>query len=63
MRFVIFKCRKCGHHLCIENTDDAIRVIGKVSNEDCPGCGEEPEDNWVLVGLSNYFPDEGDCVK
>ena len=58
MRFVVFQCRKCGHRLFVENTDEAIGKIGKVSNMDCPECGEEPEGNWVLVGLHKEFPEK-----
>ena len=55
-RFVVFECRKCGHNLYVENTDDIVKEIGKVSNSDCPSCGEEPDGIWVLVGLDNSFP-------
>ena len=57
MRFVVFKCKKCGHHIYIENTDDIVKMIRMVSNSDCPNCGEEPDDNWVLCGTSNYISD------
>jgi transcription elongation factor Elf1 len=56
MRFIVFECRKCGHNLYVENTDDVVKTIGKVSNIDCPYCGEEPERNWLLVGLKNELP-------
>ena len=55
MRYVVFECRKCGHNLYVENTEDVVKTIGKVSNSDCPNCGEEPEGNWVLVGLRKCF--------
>lgn len=58
MRFIVFKCRKCGHNLYVENTEDVVRTIGKVSNADCPHCGEEPDGNWVLVGLESEVNDE-----
>lgn len=56
MRFVVFECRKCGHRLYVENTEDIVRKIGKVSNLYCPNCGEEPEGNWILLGLKKEFP-------
>lgn len=56
MRFIVFECRKCGHNLYVENTEDVVKAIGRVSNHDCPNCGEEPELNWLLVGLKNEFP-------
>lgn len=58
MRFIVFECRKCGHYLYVENTEDAVRKIGRVSNLDCPNCGEEPDGNWVLIGLRKEFPVE-----
>lgn len=57
MRFVVFKCRKCGCRLCVENTDDAFRNIKRICNTDCPRCGEESEDNWVLDEIINSLPD------
>ena len=60
MRFVVFECRKCGHQLYVENTENAVKKIGKVSNCDCPACGEEPDGNWVLVGLRREFPKGGE---
>lgn len=56
MRFVVFECRKCGHNLYVEITEDVVKDIGEVSNYDCSSCGEDPEGNWVLVGLENEFP-------
>lgn len=55
-RFVVFACRKCGHNLYAENTEDIFEKIGRVSNFDCPTCGEEPYENWVFVGLAKEFP-------
>jgi hypothetical protein len=42
-----FVCRKCG---CVLHVG-TIEEIGSLSHYDCPNCGEEPEGNWVLVGL------------
>ena len=56
MRFIVFECRKCGHNLYVENTENVVKSIGIVSNFDCPHCGEQPEGNWVLVGLKKEFP-------
>lgn len=39
MRFIVFECRKCGHNLYVENTEDIVKTVGKVSNSDCPHCG------------------------
>lgn len=56
MRFIVFECRKCGHNIYVENTEDLAKSIRTVSNLDCPICGEEPEGNWALVGLRNKYP-------
>lgn len=56
MRFVVFECRKCGHNLYVENTENLFKELGKVSNLDCPSCGEEPDRNWMLSGVENEFP-------
>ena len=58
MRFVVFGCRKCGHILYVENTEDIFQNIGKVSNLDCPSCGEDPEGNWALIGIEKEFPEQ-----
>lgn len=57
MRFVVFKCRKCKCRLCVENTDDIMRSIKRVSNTDCPECGADPVDNWVLDDVINSLPE------
>jgi predicted RNA-binding Zn-ribbon protein involved in translation (DUF1610 family) len=56
MRFVVFECRKCGHNIYVESTEDLLKKLGEVSNLDCPSCGEEPDGNWILLGLENEFP-------
>lgn len=60
MRFIVFECRKCGHQLYVENTEDVVAKIGKVSNYDCPNCGEEPDFNWLLIGLRREFEKGGE---
>ena len=50
---VVFKCRKCGHILILEVTEDytvdkLMHALARISNKDCPNCGEEPYDNWFL---------------
>lgn len=48
---IIFKCRKCGHHVYVDATMDGVR---KVLDLDCPSCGEEQYNNWIIVGEGNY---------
>ena len=50
---VVFKCRKCGHILILEVTDDytvdkLTHALSRISNKDCPNCGEDPYCNWLL---------------
>lgn len=50
---VVFKCRKCGNILILEVTEDytvnrLTKALSRISNKDCPNCGEEPYENWFL---------------
>ena len=58
MRYIVFSCKKCGHNLYLENTDDLSRNLRKLSVKDCPECGEDGYCNWVLEGGSSSFPNE-----
>ena len=60
MRYIIFKCRKCGHLLYVENTNELSAKLKKLSDLDCTECGEEGYLNWLLVGAENVFPGEED---
>lgn len=53
MNEILFICRKCWHELTLELKDDAtaedvLKKLKKVRNMYCPGCGEEPCENWML---------------
>jgi transcription elongation factor Elf1 len=48
---IIFKCRKCEHHLFVEVI--TLKAMHKVSKYECPNCGEEGNENWILVGIGN----------
>ena len=54
---ITFRCRKCGHQL-IMNVDSHTTVhelahrLEHISGLDCPNCGEEPYENWVLEGVT-----------
>lgn len=54
-RFIVFECRKCGHNLYVENTENLFETIGNVSTYDCPTCGKHGH-NWILIGLKKEFP-------
>lgn len=40
---IVFKCRKCENLVCT----DKGNVLNILTLE-CPHCGEEPQDNWIL---------------
>ena len=53
MNKVLFICLKCYHQLTLELKDDAttediLKKLKKISQLNCPGCGEEPCENWIL---------------
>lgn len=58
MRFIVFECRKCGHHLYVENTEGGSEKYWDSKQFRLPHCGEEPDGNWVLIGLRKEFPVE-----
>ena len=45
----VFKCKKCENFtLCSKTqTDKMLRL-------NCPTCGEEPLENWILSGEGNW---------
>lgn len=49
---VIFKCRKCGHNLYVEKNEP--EKIYSLPDFNCPSCGEEGYENWIIVGQGNY---------
>ena len=60
MTRLIFECRKCEHrvYLDYEPSNGLLRRLQRLSNMDCPECGEEPERNWMLIGVTLEVPDE-----
>ena len=44
---IIFKCRKCDGYLVVE-TNKLLEDLQAVSEKDCPFCGEEAYQNWIL---------------
>lgn len=45
----IFKCYKCGHQVYIAK-EKAIKML----KTDCPECGEEPYNNWILTNEGDF---------
>lgn len=46
---LIFICKKCGHNLYV----DPVKVK-KLFKIDCPECGEESYELWILSGQGNF---------
>lgn len=47
-------CAKCQHNLYVDK-----KKVSKVLKLDCPNCGEEPYENWCLIGEGNFDVDLG----
>jgi len=41
----IFQCEKCNHKVYVDK-----KRIDKMLSLDCPECGEEADNNWILEG-------------
>lgn len=48
---LIFICHKCGHNLYVE---EKAGWVNKIIKADCPDCGEEPNENWMLEGYGSF---------
>lgn len=54
--YIVFKCRKCEHNLYVEETDDFAEKLGeKIAEYECPSCGEEGYENWILSHRATEF--------
>jgi hypothetical protein len=56
---IIFSCRKCGHLLFVDYKNINPKYLIDISERDCPNCGEEGYENWVLVRAGNYNKEYG----
>ena len=45
----IFKCKKCYHNVYIKR-----ERIEKLLKTDCPQCGEEADELWILLGRGHF---------
>jgi hypothetical protein len=43
----------------VENTDDLMNALCKLSVKDCPECGEEGYDLWLLSRKASKLSKEG----
>lgn len=57
-KYIVFQCRKCKHLLFVKNI--SVEKLEEVSKLDCPECGEEGYENWILVRSGNYEKEYGD---
>ena len=48
---LIFICKKCGHNLYVSHAK--IRKLFKL---DCPNCGEEADNLWILSCEGVFIP-------
>lgn len=54
---MVTQCRKCGHLLYstkIEDHERLIKYIKNIEKTECPNCGEEGYDNWILKGIDDW---------
>jgi DNA replicative helicase MCM subunit Mcm2 (Cdc46/Mcm family) len=58
MMYFVFMCRKCGHNLYVEENPNFLNRLGKIAVMDCPICGEEGYENWILSHVTTEFPGE-----
>ena len=60
--YIVFECRKCGHQLYMDAYNISWKHFKKLAEKDCPQCGEEGYENWILLGTSRTFPgDDADA--
>ena len=51
---IVFTCKKCGHLLFVSQDKLNIKSLSNISKKDCPKCGEEGFENWILTRGGNY---------
>ena len=57
MEDLVFTCRKCGHLLYVPK--ERMDKIESLPEYDCPECGEEGYENWILSRSGNYDKEFG----
>lgn len=58
--YTVFVCRKCEHNLYVKEVSDFGEKLGKIAIMDCPNCGEQGYNNWILSCRKRDFPGEGE---
>lgn len=51
---VVLQCRKCGHLLYVGINNKLLDTIKKIDDVECPSCGEEGNENWVVRGIDDW---------
>jgi len=51
---VVIQCRKCGHLLYVDINDKLLKRLADIENIECPTCGEEGFENWVVRGVDDF---------
>ena len=46
VKMMYFKCYKCGHYVYTDKIEKTL----KLPDTDCPECGEEGFENWIVIG-------------
>lgn len=60
---IVFKCRKCGHLIFLIKQDDVFKMrlkLDSLMKDECPDCGEEGYENWILFRMGNYLEEYGE---
>jgi len=52
--FIGFKCHKCEHILYFDEMDVDADAIDRLSEIECPNCGEEGYNNWIVIGRVDF---------
>lgn len=50
---VVFSCRKCGHLMYVPEDVLDVQLLNRLSEKNCPKCGEEGYENWILVAVKD----------
>ena len=50
--YIVFECRKCGHELYMDSYNLHWKDFDRLSKRECPECGEEGYENWILQKIS-----------
>jgi len=50
---LVFICKKCNHNLFLTEWWEEKRMQ-KLLKTECPECGEESDENWILSGFDTF---------